>query len=143
MPTNLKIYTCLSSPKANPCRSCPNFGLGAARQNHHGAAFRQYYGSCKKFHKYRCSRLRYRNKRSLRHNSRMDFRRPPCAKCSKVVIQKRRHTYLRHVVKGKENEGEKYRNYFDCSDFLSTHSFTPYACHAARTKEGILKPYCH
>ncbi len=44
-----------------------------------------------------------------------------------------------HVVKGKENEGEKYRNYFDCSDFLPRIASHRMLAMLRGQKEGILK----
>lgn len=44
-----------------------------------------------------------------------------------------------HVIKGKETEGEKYRNYFDCSDFLPRIASHRMLAMLRGQKEGILK----
>lgn len=44
-----------------------------------------------------------------------------------------------HVIIGKENEGEKYRNYFDCSDFLPRIASHRMLAMLRGQKEGILK----
>lgn len=44
-----------------------------------------------------------------------------------------------HVIKGKETEGEKYRNYFDCSDFLPRIASHRMLAMLRGQKEGILQ----